>query len=175
MHLPPAHGALLVAVVTVLAVVVLFDLRARKIPNACVVLLVAGGLVHAAFVGWSGVLASLVGMAVGGGLLLWPYSKGWMGAGDVKLLAGIGAWVGSGGALFVLLFGSALGGVLALVTLVRLGREERAHVRTNVVNAALLRGMEVPEPSALSKARGVPFGVPLSLMAAGLMIARSLP
>jgi prepilin peptidase CpaA len=91
-----------------------------------------------------------------------------MGAGDVKLLAGIGAFAGPFGALWVLLFGSILGGLLSLVSLCRLDRAERARVGHNLLGVAIAGRLELPEPSALSRARGIPFGV--ALAAAGFIV-----
>lgn len=169
MFLPPIEGVLRVFACELLVLVVYFDLTARRIPNALALILLVGGLAHGAFFGWSGLLGALFGGAAGFALLVVPYARGWMGAGDVKLLAAIGTWVGASGALMVLLIGSLLGGVLALISLATLARDERKQVQANLLGAALLRGLAVPEPSKISRARGVPFGVPLSLVAATVL------
>ena len=66
-----------------------------KVPNWLTFPMILSGWVYntAAF-GWEGLLWSLLGTVVGLALLLPLYSIGGMGAGDVKLLAGVGAWVG---------------------------------------------------------------------------------
>jgi prepilin peptidase CpaA len=92
------------------------DLRAGRIPNVLtfgaigVALLVHGflpqgqGLLH-------GALGTLVGLAV-----FFPFfALGGMGAGDVKLMAAIGAWLGPGHALMTALYGAVAGGVLAII------------------------------------------------------------
>ncbi|HBV86972.1 MAG TPA: peptidase A24 [Desulfosporosinus sp.] len=69
--------------------------------------------------GVSGLTSSLLGAVMGFALLLIPYLMGGMGAGDVKLLAVIGAF---GGIMFVLtsfLYGAVIGGVISLYLLVR--------------------------------------------------------
>ncbi|AHF06870.1 A24 family peptidase [Desulfitobacterium metallireducens] len=73
------------------------------------------------FNGWAGLKESTIGALVGFGILLIPYLFGGMGAGDVKLLAVIGAF---GGAHFVItsfLYGAIIGGVISVALLVRHG------------------------------------------------------
>jgi prepilin peptidase CpaA len=67
-----------------------------RVPNWMTYPLVLSGLVFGAWTGgWEGLGHSLVGMGVGLACLLPLYSVGGMGAGDVKLMAGMGAWVGA--------------------------------------------------------------------------------
>ncbi len=58
---------------------------------------------------------SLVGTAVGLALLLPAYAIGGMGAGDVKLLAGVGAWVWGTTTLYAFAVSAIVGGVIAVV------------------------------------------------------------
>ena len=67
-------------------------------------------------------LSSIIGVVAGGGSLYaiaWLYwltrRKVGMGMGDVKLLAGIGGWLGYQGVLTTLLYGSLIGTFVALV------------------------------------------------------------
>lgn len=67
-------------------------------------------------------LSSIIGVVVGGGslyVIAWLYwltrRKVGMGMGDVKLLAGIGGWLGYQGVLTTLLYGSLIGTFVALV------------------------------------------------------------
>ena len=55
------------------------------------------------------------GWAVGAALFLPLFALGGMGAGDVKLLAAIGAWLGPTGALWTGLYGALAGGIMAVV------------------------------------------------------------
>lgn len=97
------------------------DWRWRRLPNALLLCGFLLGAVHWLAFGLmpfgcaltEGLLAALFGLA----LFLPFYAAGWMGAGDVKLLAVIG-WLGGLNVLFVvILFGSVLAGVLAVLLL----------------------------------------------------------
>ncbi|MEZ6069711.1 MAG: A24 family peptidase [Pirellulales bacterium] len=71
------------------------DLHSRRIPNWLTVPMAACGLTfHALAPAGFGLGSSLLGLLVGFSLLLVPYVVGGGGAGDVKLLAAAGAWLG---------------------------------------------------------------------------------
>jgi prepilin peptidase CpaA len=88
----PLAAALVVAISLIATA---SDLRTHRIPNwltlggVCVVL--GAQAVHA---GWAGIGDGLLGLLAGLLLLLPFYAKGGMAAGDVKLLAAVGAGVG---------------------------------------------------------------------------------
>jgi prepilin peptidase CpaA len=71
------------------------------------------------YYGWTrgaaGLGLSLAGWAVGVALFLPMFLLRGMGAGDVKLLGAVGAWLGPMGALWSGLFAIFAGGVMALV------------------------------------------------------------
>lgn len=99
-----------------LAVAVICDLRSRRIPNLLSVALAAAGFVMMTWVsGWSGAGNALAGLAVGLLALLPLYALGGMGAGDVKLMAACGAWLGWKLALVAVVVTYLAGGVLAVV------------------------------------------------------------
>lgn len=92
------------------------DVRTRRIPN----LLTFGGAALAfgytlGTQGAGGLMTSLGGWLTGALLFLPMYLLGGMGAGDVKLLACLGAWVGPKTAFFTALYASIAGGAMALV------------------------------------------------------------
>lgn len=102
------------------------DVKARRIPNAVVFPgMLAAFVLHAALpagsglfgtpMGGLGLLSSLGGFGLGLAILLPMYALRLMGAGDVKLLAMVGAFVGAGQILTVGLVTLVAGGVLALV------------------------------------------------------------
>ena len=78
----------------VLIVAAVIDAVCLRVPNWLTLSLVAGGWVYStAMFGWEGLGWSLLGTAVGFGLLFPAHAIGGMGAGDVKLFAGVGAWL----------------------------------------------------------------------------------
>ena len=116
----------LVGVLTIAAV---FDIRKRIIPNWLTGLgLVLGIVANVWSTGLVGLRESLLGLAVGFGVMLPGYLIGGLGGGDVKLMAAIGSMVGPD-ALVNSWIGSVLvGGVVSLGLMVyhrRLGNALR--------------------------------------------------
>ena len=108
--------ALHIFVGTLLAIACISDLRTRRIPN--VLTFTAAGLAlvfHVVTGGWSAAGTSLAGLLVGGALFFPMFALRGMGAGDVKLLAAVGAWIGPGQIVFVALATSIVGGLIGLV------------------------------------------------------------
>jgi prepilin peptidase CpaA len=108
------HTTELVAV-AVAGIASVVDLRTRRIPNLVTFPSALLAIIyHSALNGppgaWHGVLGWLSGLA----LFLPFYLLRGMGAGDVKLLAALGAWLGAGRAVWIAIFGSIAGGVLAV-------------------------------------------------------------
>ena len=112
----------------------LFDLRTRRIPNA----LTLGGAA-VAFVytlGTQGLPAAVVsaaGWATGLAIFLPFFLLGGLGAGDVKLVACLGAWLGPIPVLWVALYAALAGGMMAIVVAFASG-----YLRTAVDNVYLL-------------------------------------
>lgn len=102
----------------VVAAAAYFDLRERRIPNWLTLPgLVIGLLLHATYGGTAGLISGLTGAVAGAALLILPFALGWMGGGDLKLLAAVGALMGVSFTLTTLLFALAAGGIIAVVWL----------------------------------------------------------
>ncbi len=92
------------------------DIRRRKIPNCLTLPAIAlGFLVNFLGNSWNGLIFALFGLLVGAGLLTLPYLFGGMGGGDVKLLAALGAILGSYAAVNIFLYATLVGGAIAVV------------------------------------------------------------
>jgi len=106
-------------------------------------------------------MASLCGLAVGGGSLLligWLgkrlFRRDAMGLGDVKLLAAGGGFAGPGGALVALFLGSIVASLAGLANLARYFCLSRARVRARRTSKPLRRSLA----SARIAGRYLPFG-----------------
>ena len=91
-----------------------FDLRSRRIPNA----LTLGGalaalIASAVTAGMGGIWSSAAGWALATAMWMPLYALGGMGAGDVKLMAAIGAWLGPLAVVYATLYGAVAGAVMA--------------------------------------------------------------
>lgn len=120
------------------------DVRSRRIPNRLVIALAVSGLVASvlSFGVATGLIRALSGLGVG--LLVWIpfYAVRLIGAGDVKLFAAASAWLGVSGALEAALVAALLGGLLALIWMLR----ERG-----VVGSARALGLAIAAPASLMR------------------------
>jgi prepilin peptidase CpaA len=153
-----------------LLVAVYNDIRCFRIPNSLVLSGALVGMVLNTFYPLEadtlGLLTSLTGLAVGLVILLPLYLFRVMGAGDVKLMAMIGAFVGPGAMLGVTLYVLIAGGVLAVGFSLLLGR--LTQVFDNLKLTLLLGMVRSPqwrEPIETAAARAdhrLPYGVAIA-------------
>lgn len=119
---PPGAMAVTALFLAALAVAALVDLAERRIPNALTYPGVVVGLLIAVPGGGTAVASALLGVLVTGGTL-WIFaevSRGqWLGYGDAKLAAFVGAVLGVQAAPLFLVAGTGLGSLAALVLLIR--------------------------------------------------------
>jgi prepilin peptidase CpaA len=104
-----------ILLLVVLLICVITDLKSRKIYNKIIFpSLLLAFLLNGIQNGWDGLLHSAVGLLVGFSILLIPYLMGGMGAGDVKLLAVVGAIKGSYFVFISALYMALIGGLIGL-------------------------------------------------------------
>ena len=118
--------------------------------------------------GFSGLGWSLMGTFVGMMLLLVLRNVGGMGAGDVKLLAGVGAWLGTVVTLYAFAATAIVGGIMAAFMILKSGQWEKHWAMAHQI---LHEWKTVRNPEKLAKiARErkptmylLPYGIPMAI------------
>jgi prepilin peptidase CpaA len=157
----------LVTVVLIIAAVI--DGWKLKVPNWITFPMIISGWVYSmAVFGWPGLGWSLVGTAVGLALLMPAYAIGGTGAGDVKLLAGVGAWVWGTVTFYAFCLSAIIGGVIALGMIMR--QHKWRHHRLQFFGI-LNEIMVVRDPEKLATIAAdrkssmmlLPYGIPIAI------------
>ncbi len=110
----------LIFLICLLLASIFFDYRGHRIPNALTFGGVIAGLTFS-IIGLSGgvtLVESIAGVGVGMAMLMPMYAMRIMGAGDVKLLAMAGAFLGPLGIFWACLYSLMFGGLLAVIWIV---------------------------------------------------------
>jgi prepilin peptidase CpaA len=153
----------------VLVEAALIDGWKLKVPNWLTFHMVIGGLGYAAYVGGTaGFLWALAGAAVGLATLLPLHAIGGMGAGDVKLMAGVGAWVGPSLTLGAFAASAVVGGIMAVVMVVWSGQLIKHWAQFQVIGHEILTVRNPEKLSAIAAARKptmmlLPYGIPIAV------------
>jgi prepilin peptidase CpaA len=104
---------------SVLVISAATDLRSQKIPNIITLPAALAALAyHTEINGFEGFLFSVTGLAAGIALLILPYLMGGMGAGDVKLMGVVGAFIGPKQMFYAFLIITIIGGIYSLLLMV---------------------------------------------------------
>ena len=153
----------------VLVVAAVIDGKILKVPNWLTFPFIIGGWIHWTLQsGFSGLGWSLWGTCVGMILLLLLRNVGGMGAGDVKLLAGVGAWLGAMITVKAFAATAIVGGVMAAIMIWRSGQWEK-HIA--MAHQILHEWKTIRKPRELAKiARErksnmylLPYGIPMAI------------
>jgi prepilin peptidase CpaA len=155
-----------------LVVAAVIDGLKLKVPNWITFPMILSGWIYSAafspFAGFEGLMYSLIGTAVGLALLLPAYAIGGMGAGDVKLMAGVGAWVWGTVTLYAFAVSAIVGGVIA-VLMVLAGRGWYKHQSQFWMIANEILTIKDPEKLAVIAAERkpsmmlLPYGIPIAI------------
>lgn len=161
-----------ILLITVLFICVITDLKSRKIYNKVLfpALLIAL-LLQVILYGWAGVTQYFIGLGVGLLILLLPYLLGGIGAGDVKLLAFIGAAMGMNFVLWTSLYMALVGGAIAVIYML-IHQEVRSRVQL-FFQAFLLRQFRLAHDyisTDATKKHAFPYGVAIAAGAACTLI-----
>ena len=121
---PPVTEALLLAIVFIAAV---YDVRYRRIPNWLNVIGVLAGIALNTFLyqGLPGLIFSLKGLFLAFTVYVVLYALHAMGAGDVKLMAAVGAIVGWENWFGIFLVTAVIGGIMSIILVTARGRFKR--------------------------------------------------
>ncbi len=160
---------------TAMVVAAVIDGVKLKVPNWLTYPLIVSGWAFSAIsyglngdpwlegLGWS-LLGTLVGLAI----LLPAYSIGGMGAGDVKLLMGCGAWVHVTATVYAYCVGSIVGGFIA-IGMVLLSGTWKHHYRQFFTILNEINVLRDPDKLAQIAAgrkdtmRKLPYGIPITI------------
>ncbi len=149
-----------------------YDIRYRRIPNWLVLAGIVTGFAWNTFSsGLSGLGHAAAGLGLGFALYFPLYLLRARGAGDVKLLAAVGAIVGPGNCFWVFLLTAVLGGIIAMLMLLVRGRVRHTFFNMSFIMSDLLK-LRAPYKSSdeldvtTSKGMRLPHG---AMMAVGVL------
>lgn len=146
-----------------------------RVPNWLTYHFILLGLVVSALLGGTtGLLWALAGTGLGLALLMPLYAIGGMGAGDVKLLAGIGAWFGPTMTWHAFLASAVVGGLMALVMMYRSGDFIGHIARMKVIADEVLKVRDPVRLSEIAAERKprmllLPYGIPIAIGTIGYL------
>jgi prepilin peptidase CpaA len=142
------------------------DWRSRRIPNWLTVpALLLGIAVNAIFGRWAGAKDSLLGLALGLGVMLPFVLVRALGAGDLKLVSALGAILGPGRLLAVLFVAVLVAGVMAVILIIWKKRVRQTGRNILRILASLF-SFHMPQPDLTlenPQALKVPFGVAVAV------------
>jgi len=160
-------------VVTVtLVVAAVIDGLQLKVPNWITFPMIFSGWVYSAtlspYAGWEGLAWSLFGTVVGLALLLPAYAIGGMGAGDVKLMAGIGAWVWAEVTAYSFVVSAVVGGVIAVGMVLTKRRWDKHQGQFWMILNEILTVKDPDQLAAIATERKpkmmlLPYGIPIAI------------
>ena len=156
-------------VAVILIVSAWIDGKELRVPNWITFPMVLSGLIYSTYMaGWIGMGDGLWGMTVGLLTLLPLYAVGGMGAGDVKLMAGIGAWLGATVTWYAFCVSVIVGAIMAVI-MVLYRRSWEKHYNNFLM--IVFEFFVVRKPSELYKIAAerkpqmllLPYGIPICI------------
>ncbi|MCH7726900.1 MAG: prepilin peptidase [Planctomycetes bacterium] len=163
----------LVSLTLVIAAVI--DGIKLKVPNWITFpMIIAGWIFSCAYFAFNGepwydgLGLSLLGTAVGFGLLLPVYAIGGMGAGDVKLLMGVGAWMHSTTTFYAFCLSVLVGGVIAVAMVLYKKGWKKHYTQFRMILQEILTVRDPEQLAEMAAERKssmllLPYGIPIAI------------
>lgn len=156
------------------------DLRTRRIGNWLTLAMAAGGLLNS-FLAPGAISPSQAGLGMLVGFIL-PfvlYAIGALGGGDVKLLAGVGSWIGPGPVVGVFVIAALVGLVIVLVQTAVRGRlfelfRNSAILAISLVHIGQLGARHAAETGKAFRSVDRPLPYALPVLAATLIVVATM-
>jgi prepilin peptidase CpaA len=167
-------------VVVLLALAAFIDWRIRRIPNWLTFTLVLSGLAQSIVMPGATISpgSAMLGLLTGFVLIFPLYALGAVGGGDVKLLAGIGAWFGPQAAVAVFAVEAVTGMLMAVAQAARQGKaqlllQNSALVAVNLAHVHELGLEHVRQTGQACRSidRPLPYAVPVTIAVMILLFA----
>ncbi len=157
--------------ITLVVAAVIDGLKLKVLNWITFPMIISGWIYSAAFspfAGWEGLFYSVVGTVVGLGLLLPAYAIGGMGAGDVKLLAGVGAWVWGTTTFYAFAVSAIVGGIIAVLMVVLRRRWFQHKSQFWMICNEILTVKDPEKLAAIAAERKptmmlLPYGIPIAI------------
>src|SRR5262245_33318863 len=159
-------------VTVTLIVAAVIDGMQLKVPNWITFPMIISGWIYSAalspYAGWEGLMYSVLGTIVGLALLLPAYAIGGMGAGDVKLLAGVGAWVWSTTTLYAFVVSTMVGAVIAILMVLYRRKWLKHQAQFWMICTEILTVKDPEKLAAIAAERKptmmlLPYGIPIAI------------
>jgi prepilin peptidase CpaA len=160
-----------VVTITLIVAAVIDGLK-LKVPNWITFPMILSGWVYSVtlspYAGWEGLMYSVLGTIVGLALLLPAYAIGGMGAGDVKLLAGVGAWVWSTTTLYAFAISTIVGAIIAILMVLFQRKWVKHHAQFWMICTEILTVKDPEQLAAIAAERKpsmmlLPYGIPIAI------------
>jgi prepilin peptidase CpaA len=155
-----------------LIVAAVIDGLKLKVPNWITFPMIISGWVYSValspYAGWEGLMYSMLGTIVGLALLLPAYAIGGMGAGDVKLLAGVGAWVWSTTTLNAFAVSTIVGAIIAILMVLFQRKWTKHHAQFWMICTEILTVKDPEQLATIAAERKpsmmlLPYGIPIAI------------
>lgn len=154
-------------VTVALIVAAVIDGIQLKVPNWLTFPFIITGWIYSGIWG-EGIGLSLMGTAIGLALLLPAYAIGGMGAGDVKLLAGVGAWMHGPHTFYAFAVSVIVGAVMAVMMVAYRGAWKKHTAQFRLILQEILT---IRDPNKLAEIAAerkptmflLPYGIPIAI------------